>query len=454
MLISELKGKKIVIWGLGQEGKATLRCLRAKGIDSEIVIFNDKPMSVDDKEALIHFSPLKFASMEDLDVLMNSDVVIKAPGVSLYRDEVIKAKQKGIIFTSATNIWFAESRKNNPDMKIIGVTGTKGKSTTSSLIAHYLRVAGYETAIGGNIGVPLVDFLTSDKKFEVTVAEISSYQASDLQYSPDVGVLLNLYPEHIDWHKSHDRYYDDKLNLFAHRGTNPVVLNCNDPRTKEKCANWDNVVYFNDKSGIYVGDGFIMDGIKRLEAFSEIKIRGYHNYCNICTALTVVKVLGCDVALCAKATGDFDGLLHRLQIVGEKESKIFVNDSISTTPETAVAGIEAFADKPIVLIAGGYDREQNYEVLAKAVLKYDVKAVVTMHTTGARIAETVGKAISEAAKDVAVIQTSGLEEAFKTANNYTPKGGVVLMSPAAPSYGAYKDFKERGEHFIRLFKDL
>ena len=177
-----------------------------------------------------------------MSAIKETEIIVKAPGVSLYREEIVEAKNLGKKVTSSSNIWFAECRKNSPNTKIIGITGTKGKSTTTSLIAYLLRVLGKNTAVGGNIGVPLIEFVGNNLNLDYMVAEISSYQASDIEYSPDFSILLNLYPEHVDWHKNHNRYYNDKLNLFKNRiNSAPMVVNSKNKRAMEMTADFKDV---------------------------------------------------------------------------------------------------------------------------------------------------------------------------------------------------------------------
>lgn len=455
MLLNNLIHKKVLIWGLGREGTSILRLIKERNIDCDLTVFSDNPFSENQLTLLKDYKGLKHKNGELTDNFLQSfDIVIKTPGVSIYRKDIIAAKEKGVKFTGGTNIAFAEIRKNFPAAKIICITGTKGKSTTSSLIAHFLRSLGFKTALGGNIGVPLVEFIKDTPKkdyFDYIVAEISSYQASDIEYSPDAGILLNLYPEHFDWHLSHENYYSDKINLFKNRKNNaPLILNYTNKRAMEYCKGMQDIIYYNHKEGLHLSEGFICDGFKRLFQEKDIKIIGTHNHENICAALSIIKYLGKDISQCLETLKFFEGLKHRLQILGQKHGITFINDSISTAPETAIAAINCFSNQPITLICGGYERHQDYNELALVIKERNIPCVITLGATGKRIFETL-KNISPQTN---VKEAADLKSAVRQAVANSSKGSIILLSPAAPSYGVYNNFEERGEDFINLFKEL
>ncbi|MBO7257631.1 MAG: hypothetical protein J6V11_01685, partial [Alphaproteobacteria bacterium] len=231
MLWKDLNNKRIGIWGMGKEG------LSAK----QAILKYTSPSSITE------------ITEENMNDIFGCNIIIKSPGVSLYRPEIVQAQQNGILITSSTNLFFANK---NPKATIIAVTGTKGKSTTSSLLAHTLSILGKKTVLGGNIGVPLVDLL--DTKADYIIAELSSYQCADFIGNPDIGILVNLYPEHLPWHGSHDKYYQDKLNMISSASTQ--ILNALDKRTHSYTNSnnrFKNIVYFNKdihSDGIYFYD--------------------------------------------------------------------------------------------------------------------------------------------------------------------------------------------------------
>lgn len=422
MLSDISKAERVTVWGAGREGTAAADFLRREFPRCRVDVVED-PLT----------EPL-------------SGIVVKSPGISLYRPEI---QNSNAVFTSGTNLFLEKCYAAEKRPFLIGVTGTKGKSTTSSLIAHLLAAQGRKVALGGNIGKPVIGYAEEISSLDVVVDEVSSYQAADLRYSFDVCVVLNLYPEHIDWHKTHDRYYRDKLNILAHRRAGQkAVLNAEDPRLKEYLPAPSDAVFFNSPDGIFESGGWFRKGTERLFETSVVPLKGEHNLKNVCAALTAVGLAGGDLFACAEGLKTFRALPHRLQPCGEKGGVRFVDDSISTTPETAVAALKAFAPAPIVLIAGGYDRQQDYKGLAAFVASGGAAAVVTLPQTGKRLAEDVRRAGGRA------IEASDMAEAVSAAYSLAERGGVVLLSPASPSYGIYKNFEERGDIFAAAVKKL
>lgn len=410
MLWENLAHKTIGIWGMGVEGKAAFTAVSRHVPSARIIEIGEE-------------------NLGDID---QCAIVIKSPGVSLYRPEIEHAKQQGILFTSGTNLFFANKSKA---VKVLAVTGTKGKSTTSSLLAHTLTALGYKTVLGGNIGKPLVELSDTDADF--VVAELSSYQCADFTGTPDVAVLLNLYPEHLPWHKSHDRYWGDKLNMVSRAKT--IILNASDNRTNER-VHIQNALYFNQD--IHIENGYFYDKQEALFPIQSLNLTGLHNAQNACAVLTVLHHLGLDLKGCERAFQTFTTLEHRLQIIGEKDELTFVDDSISTTPETAVAAMQAFGHaRPITLIVGGQDRGQDYTDFISYVSKHETVRLITLPDTGVRVA---------AAAKSAGIETHAartMAEAVQIAKRITPSNGLVLLSPAAPSYNMYKNFEQRGDDF-------
>ena len=422
MLLNSLNGKPVTLWGGGREGQAAKAFLEKYFPSCPVRIVED-PLT----------EPL-------------SGIVVKSPGISLYRPEI---READAVFTSGTNLFLEMCYASAKRPFLIGVTGTKGKSTTSSLIAHLLKAQGKRVALGGNIGFPVIRYADERETLDAVVDEISSYQAADLQFSFDVSVVLNLYPEHIDWHGTHDRYYRDKLNILTHRRPGQkAVLNAEDPRTGEYLPAPEEAVYFNAPDGIHEAGGWFWDGTRRLFETAVVPLTGEHNLKNVCAALTAVRLAGGDPAECAEGLKTFRPLPHRLQPAGVKNGVRFINDSISTTPETAVAALKAFSPSRIILIAGGYDRQQDYRALAAFVAQGGATAVVTLPPTGTRLAEDIRRAGGTAH------ETADMAEAVRTAFSLAREGDVVLLSPASPSYGIYRNFEQRGDIFTACVENL
>ena len=361
--------------------------------------------------------------------------MVKSPGVSLYRPEIQEAIRQHILVTSGTNLFF---ENKNPESLVIAVTGTKGKSTTSSLLAHTLKALGKSVGLGGNIGVPLIDFV--DKKNDFIVAELSSYQCADLNGRPNIGIMTNLYPEHLQWHGTHEQYYRDKLRLIDQ--SEQIILNGADSRLKKYLFESD-CIPFNTPDTIHIQDGYFYDGRLSLFPLDHLKLLGIHNAENACAVLTIVKLLNLPLSKCVAAFQKFQPLPHRLQILGTKRGITYVDDSISTTPETAIAALKALdKGQDITLIAGGFDRGQDYTNLIHFMATFKNRfRLVTLPDTGKRLAQMAQQAGIETGL------TSDMPTAVNIAGHITPYGGTIVLSPAAPSYNLYQNFEERGNDF-------
>ena len=398
MNLSDYKNKKVAVWGYGVEGKASEAFLMSFGIKPVIITEDDE------------------------DEITDMDLVVKSPGISLYKPIIKEAKAKGVKFTSGTELFLEYAAQLDKKPILIAVTGTKGKSTTAALLAHILKGLRKRVFLGGNFGEPLLCAAADLAQYDFVVAEVSSYQAADLERGFDVAILTNLYPEHLNWHGSHERYFKDKCNVVFKSSVK--VVNKDDIKTNEIFAG-ERVVFFNDEKLCEAGD---------------LPLKGEHNLSNANAVLTCLKELKFNVANAKKHLATFEPLPHRLQEVGEKEGLTFIDDSISTTPETAIAALKVFAGREVTLLVGGFERQQNYAELCKYIKEHKVRAV-TLPSTGARIYKEVTALGARAAA------AENMQEAVEIAKEITPRKGVVLLSPAAPSYDFYKNFEERGKVF-------
>ena len=332
--------------------------------------------------------------------------------------------------TSLLNLWFAEKNM----LTTICVTGTKGKSTTASLIAHILRRLGRRMALAGNIGVPVTEI--DQSKTDVAVIEVSSYQAADFDGICDVAVLTSLFPEHLDWHRTLDAYYRDKLNLLHHSRCAIVNRQAAPARGLAHC-------FFNESASLHARGIEVFDSPRRIGEVSNRYLMRPHNLSNVCAALTVAQMLGLDLHAALDATRDFRALPHRQQEIGEIDGVLYVDDSISTAPESTLAALEVYAGREITLLVGGYDRGIDYSRLVAKLAGGAARTVLCLGASGERI--YTGLRASAAGPETA--PAPSMAAAVAMARQVTPKGGVVLLSPAAPSYGVYRDFAERGCDF-------
>jgi UDP-N-acetylmuramoylalanine--D-glutamate ligase len=308
--------------------------------------------------------------------------------------------------------------------------------------------AGLDVRLAGNIGVPLAAFLGPEPgpAPDLWVLELSSFQTSDLDASPPVGVLLNLFREHTDWHGSEERYRADKLNLFAHRADMRSVLNRADPAVRAAGARLPHPRWFRDPEGFDAGpDGITRAGAPYL-ARADVPLAGEHNLDNVCAALAALEAAGVHLDDPGAALAGFRPLAHRLEPVAERDGVLWVNDSIATIPEATVAAARALAPRPTVILVGGRDRAQDYGPLAAYLAGgASVAGLVGMPPNGpavlARVAEEA---------DVPSAVADSLEDAVARARAMVPAGGAVLLSPGAPSAGDFADFAARGDAFRRL----
>jgi UDP-N-acetylmuramoyl-L-alanine---L-glutamate ligase len=440
MRAADLGAARVAIWGLGREGRAAIRFLRERHPNLPLLLLDD----AEDAKAPPEFEGIDcaFGAKAIGHVLDDLDVIVKSPGVSLYRREMATACSNGTKITSLLNLWFAE----RAEVATICVTGSKGKSTTASLIAHILGKLDRKVALVGNIGVPITEIDLAVAQY--AIIEVSSYQAADFDGTCDLAVLTSLFPEHIDWHCTLSAYYHDKLNLLRH--SRQAIVNRQAEfafgdfaQTSSRCAS-----FFNDESGIHWRGSDIFDGGKRVGEVRNRYLVRPHNMSNLCAALTVAKLVGIESNAALDAAHEFDGLPHRQQELGEIGGVLFVDDSISTAPESTIAALSVYGGRDITVIVGGYDRGIDYSKLVSTLAQGAARTVVCLGASGERIYG--GLLCAEKGSPETVLRAyraRSMEDAVAHAKHMTPAGGVVLLSPAAPSYGYYRDFAERGRDF-------
>jgi UDP-N-acetylmuramoyl-L-alanine---L-glutamate ligase len=436
MRVAELGSRRVAVWGLGREGRAAIGFLRRHHPALPLVLLDE---AADVRILDEHQDNLTraFGTTQIAGVLQDIDVIVKSPGVSLYRAEIQAARSRGAKITSLLNLWFAEK----PELVTIGVTGTKGKSTTASLIAHILRRLGRRVDLAGNIGVPITEVANVD----YAVIEVSSYQAADFDGICDIAVLTSLYPEHTNWHLTHEQYVRDKLNLLSHSRCR--IVNRAAAEAISQFSPWPKY-FFNDMSGIHCRGVEMFDGGNSIAPLRNAYLARSQNKSNLCAALAVAKILDLDLATALDATHDFPGLPHRQQELGQSGDLLFVDDSISTIPESTIAALDVYAGRDITVIVGGYDRGIDYRKLADVLANGAAKAVICLGASGKRIfAQTLAALRERSDIGCAIREVSSMDEAVSYAKLITPPGGVVLLSPAAPSYGYYRDYIERGREF-------
>ena len=452
MKISQLEGKRVALWGWGREGRAAFAVLRARLPALPLTLFC--PAAEADAARRDADTALQIRGEPTAEALAAFDVVIKSPGISPYQPMALTAAAQGTQFIGGTALWFAEHAGADGIVHdTVCVTGTKGKSTTTALLAHLLRAAGHRTGLVGNIGLPLLEVLDPHPAPQYWAVELSSYQTGDIACSgarPQVAVVLNLFPEHLDWHGSEQRYVQDKLRLVTDAAPRVAVLNAADPHLAALSLPDSQVIWFNQPQGWHMRGDTVYRGGQAVFDTRSTPLPGRHNRGNLCAVLAVLEVLGLDAVALAPAVQHFRPLPNRLQHLGSAAGIAYVNDSISTTPHASLAALDCFAGQRIALLVGGHDRGLDWTGFVQH-MAHDVPPVeiVTMGSNGPRI-HALLQPLADAGR-FGLHAAADLPEAVAHARSALgAQGGVVLLSPGAPSFGAYPDYVARGRHFAAL----
>lgn len=441
MRFSELDGARVGVWGAGREARSFAAQLARRLPSARIAVVALDAEPGADVRALLDAPDARVVVGEQVvPALSDCDAVVRSPGVSIHRSELRALRESGVPVATATGLWLAERGGRG----VIGITGTKGKSTTSALTAHLARAAGVQVRLAGNIGVPALDLL--DQPDELAVIELSSYQIADLETGPQVAVVTNLFPEHVDWHGSDAVYRAEKLRLLALPGVEIAVVDARDPELVAAVPAGLPTRPFGVPDGWHVTpEGVARDGATAAP-LAALPLRGEHNALNVCAALAALEAFGIAPPPLPDALAGFVALPHRLEVVGEHGGVTWVDDSISTTPESTLAALSSFPDQDLVLIGGGQDRGQDYAQLGRALAARGA-AVLGLPSTGARLVAAARAAGVPAER---AIEVPDMAAAVASTAALAGPGAAVLLSPAAPSYDTYRNFEERGDHFRAL----
>jgi UDP-N-acetylmuramoylalanine--D-glutamate ligase len=443
--IAALAGLKVALWGWGREGRAAWRVLRGRLPAQPITLFCSGA-ELGDAHAL--GDPLLDARIDaSAEALSAFDVVIKSPGISPYKPEALAAAERGTRFIGGTTLWFAE----HAEARMICVTGTKGKSTTTALLAHLLRAGGHRTALCGNIGLPLLEVIDVDDPPEFWAIELSSYQTGDVAASgvrPSIAVATNIFPEHLDWHGSEDRYVADKLSLFTGAKPRIAILNGADPRLAALSLPDSEVRFVGGEDGWHLRGDVVYRGASAVFDTSDVPLPGRHNRSNLCAVLAAIEALGLDAESLAPHAATFQPLPHRLQTLGTRDGITWVNDSISTTPHASLAALDCFRSRRVALLAGGHDRGIDWSAFAQAMRMHAPAVTVTLGQNGPKIHDLLAPVARETG--FVLLAAADLADAVAKARAALDGEGVILLSPGAPSFGSYRDYTERGRHFAAI----
>jgi UDP-N-acetylmuramoylalanine--D-glutamate ligase len=424
---SALADASVGVWGLGVEGQASVRRLQSMGRNA--VLVDDAPVApaLDGIEVLA-------TGNGGLDALTRCDVVIKSPGISRYRPEAAQLEEAGVAVCGGLGLFMAEADPT----RVACITGTKGKSTTTALAVHLLTGLGVRARAGGNIGLPPWDPAGGPAP-DYWIVETSSFQVPDLQNGPAVVAVTSLSPDHLDWHGTVERYYADKLSLCTKSGVTLALADGSDEELRAQAG--------------LLGPHLRWVGGAEVERDTRwsaaLGLTGPHNARNASLAGAVLEGLGIpgasDEDRLGRAAQGFDGLPSRCRSLGSIGAVEFVDDGLSTNVLPAQAALRAFADRPVALLVGGHDRGLDYAPLGRTIRARTAPTlVVTMPDNGPRIGQAVRDNTNG---EVEVRDAASLGAAVDAAFDWAPAGGVVLLSPAAPSFGRFGDYRERSAAF-------
>ncbi|MBX3084968.1 MAG: UDP-N-acetylmuramoyl-L-alanine--D-glutamate ligase [Anaerolineae bacterium] len=456
-----LEGKTAVILGFARQGQALARWL--PGIGAKVIV-SDKRNLGDLADAVLDFldSPVSFAlGGHPVELLDEADVVFLSGGVSPTIPFCVEAVERGIELTNDAQVFLDRSAA-----PVIGITGSAGKTTTTTLVGKMCQAAGLKTWVGGNIGDVLLDVLPQIQSGDTVVMELSSFQLELLSRSPQIACVLNVTPNHLDRHGTMEAYMQAKAQIFLHQNPDDLaVFGLDDPGSAALADQAPGrVAYFSTRQ--MVTDGAFLAGTRLMVVGNgspdkaphvvcnrdEIRLRGEHNISNVLAACAMAGAVGVPVAVMREVIRNFTGVAHRLEEVRVVDGVTYINDSIATAPERVIAAIKSF-NEPLILIAGGRDKKLPWVDLASLVAQR-CRYLLTFGEFGNQIAEYARTARLFGGKLEGVEYNATLDEAVKRAAEIAQMGDVVLLSPGCTSYDAYEDFQARGEHFRELVNAL
>ena len=445
-----LTSQKVAVIGLGVSNIPLIDYLHQKRAD--VTVFDDREESkIDSKiiEKIKEYDFKFFLGKDNLKKLNGYDLIFRSPSCLPSKKELVAEKERGAIVTTEI-----EQLMKMAPCKIIGITGSDGKTTTTTLTYEVLKDAGYNCYLGGNIGIPLFTKLGEMKPEDIIVLELSSFQLMGMTISPNISAITNITPNHLNVHKDYQEYIDSKKNIYKYQDESGILVLNADNEITSNCQNEANgkVILFSSekklKDGYIVDEGIIKeckDGLRRhLIDTKEIKLKGVHNYQNICTVLALTNTL-VDTEKALETIKKFSGVHHRLELVRTIDGVEWYNDSASTTPTRGISALNSF-DKEIILIAGGADKNLDYTPIAKPIVE-KVKSLILIGQTATKIYDAVKKELEVQDKQLDIHMCETFKQSLDLAKRIAKPGQVVLFSPASTSFDMFKDMYDRGDKF-------
>ena len=439
-----IKGKKVGFIGIGTSNLPLIKLFSDKG--AVVSAYDKKDFeSLGENAVKAKEYGAELVLGEDYLSKLDGDIIFRSPGTPFYRPELVALREKGVVLTSEMEVFF-----DLCPCKIIAITGSDGKTTTTTIISEFLKASGVNVHLGGNIGKPLLPEIESIKEDDVAVVELSSFQLISMRKSPDVAVVTNLAPNHLDIHKDMQEYIDAKRNILLY---NEIANSFSDSvrgqlakfSVKESLANG---AYLDGTTVCYSDYG----KVTKIMDIKDIKIPGMHNVENYLAAISAVWGM-VDIETIKAVAKTFGGVEHRAEFVREYNGVKYYNDSIASSPTRTALGTLSLYDEKIIIIAGGYDKHIPYEPLGP-VINDKVKVLILLGDTAPKIEKAVVEAENYNENEITIINVTNMEEAVEAAVNHAEKGDIVSLSPASASFGLYKNFEERGNHFKAIVNAL
>ena len=454
-----LQGKKVAIIGIGVSNIPLIDYLH--DLKSVVTVFDGKEIDNIDKRILdkiVDYGMQFSFGANYLEKLVGFDIIFRSPSCLPTVPELVEEAKRGAIITTEVEMVIELCPGT-----VIGITGSDGKTTTTTLIYEILKAGGYNCYVGGNIGTPLFTKIGEMLPEDIVVLELSSFQLMNMKISPKISIITNITPNHLNIHSDMEEYIEAKKNIFKYQDKDGVVILNYDNDITRACEKEapGKVVFFSSKHKI--PNGYIVDDNKikvcendlRRHVFDtkNMKLRGIHNFENACCAIIATKDF-VDLETVSKVLTEFKGVEHRLELVKETKTRVkWYNDSVSSSPTRTIAGLNAFALRNIILIAGGYDKKLDYNILAKPIIE-NCKALILLGQTADKIEKAVKTELKKEKKELPIYRCESLKQTVITANSISQKGDIVLFSPASASFDMFKNFAERGDLFKSYVKEI
>ena len=452
-----IRFRKVAVIGIGVSNLPLLDYLYEK--KAQVTVFDERSIEKIPQDTIKKINTYEFRyfyGKNCLENLKGFNIIFRSPSCLPTRKELKDEADRGTIVTTEV-----EMLMEMCPCKIIGVTGSDGKTTTTSMINAILKKAGYNTFVGGNIGTPLFTKLPEIKPDDIVVLELSSFQLMNMSVSPDIAVMTNITPNHLNIHKDYNEYIEAKKSIFKNQNENGILILNYDNNITRECSKEakGKVIFFSSKEKL--DNGFIVDEDivkecndrvrKHILNTDEVILRGNHNFQNIATALAATKTL-VDTDIAVEAIKKFKPVEHRIEFVREIDGVKWYNDSASSSPTRTISGLNAFKEN-IILIAGGYDKNLEYEPLAKPVVD-KVSTLILIGQTAEKIYDVVKNESEKENKKININMCDTLEQTIEIAKKTAKKGDIVLFSPASASFDMFKNFADRGNQFKDLVNKI